>query len=214
MIETLIIMDVIHQLYIATTINSKKKKKKGFVPSIMHLFPQTAAQNSWKLKIHYMKNKTRLHLTNLNKHATGVMMVETRSSHSILLRSTLCWAWGLASWISPQASIQQGKLHLGCPAHTAKPAGHKVTMINLEGDKEQQESNAILNNKINQRKSLKIIKSVIDLSLLNTWSVLFVSSTLRPMARLLMVECCITPSLSIMKSPLNAMPYKRLKGNL
>jgi len=47
MIETLIIiMDVIHQLYIATTINSQKKKKTGFVPSITHLFPQTAAQNS------------------------------------------------------------------------------------------------------------------------------------------------------------------------
>lgn len=40
-----------------------------------------------------------------------------------------------------------------------------------------------------------------------TWSVLLVSSTLRPMARLLMVECWIIPSLSIMKSPLNAIPY-------
>lgn len=39
-----------------------------------------------------------------------------------------------------------------------------------------------------------------------TWRVLIVSSTLRPMARLLIVECWMTPSLSMMKSPLNATP--------
>lgn len=55
---------------------------------------------------------------------------------------------------------------------------------------------------------LKIIPiSILASKKLFTWSVLLVSSTLRPMARLLMVECWITPSLSIMKSPLNAIPY-------
>lgn len=39
-----------------------------------------------------------------------------------------------------------------------------------------------------------------------TWRVLKVSSTLRPIARLLMVECWITPSLSMMNSPRNAIP--------
>lgn len=39
-----------------------------------------------------------------------------------------------------------------------------------------------------------------------TWRVLMVSSTLRPMARLLIVECWITPSLSMMNSPRNVIP--------
>jgi len=39
-----------------------------------------------------------------------------------------------------------------------------------------------------------------------TWRVLRVSSTLRPMARLLMVLLWMIPSLSMMKSPRRAMP--------
>ena len=41
-----------------------------------------------------------------------------------------------------------------------------------------------------------------------------VSSTLRPMARLLMVECWITPSLSMMNSPLRAMPCQKEHSDL
>nr|AFK35660.1 unknown [Lotus japonicus] len=43
------------------------------------------------------------------------------------------------------------------------------------------------------------------------WSVLLVSSTLLPIPRLLMVECWITPSLSIMNNPLNAIPWSGIR---
>lgn len=70
------------------------------------------------------------------------------------------------------------------------------------------------NTKMNKLQDIRQIfnTKIIPISILAsknmfTWSVLLVSSTLRPMARLLMVECWIIPSLSIMKSPLNAIPY-------
>lgn len=73
-------------------------------------------------KLH--RNKTRL-LPNSYLYETSVL--KQIQSMFILLRNTLCWVWDLVSWTSPQASIQQGKLHLGSPAHTVRPAGHNST---------------------------------------------------------------------------------------
>lgn len=70
-----------------------------------------------------IKNYRKGHYTNTKLVVHFLSHTDMQCASTILQRSTLCWAWGLASWTSPQASTQQGKPHQGCPAQTARPAG-------------------------------------------------------------------------------------------
>lgn len=167
-----------------------------------HLFPdKRLLKIHMKIKRLHKKIKiiyTFLSLTRIKKTKSSILI----QHHFKLLRSTLCSAWDLASWTSPLASTQQGKLHQGSPAHTARPAEQSKqnmdVVSNMKNITLRTYGHCLISKNNNPPHS--ICGEYI------TWSVLLVSSTLLPMARLLMVECCITPSLSIMKSPLNAIP--------